>query len=220
MSKVALVTGGETGIGLAVSDALRAEGYDVKSASRRSGCDLADPEAVKRLAASFERLDLLVNNAGIAEAAPLKHTGDKMWQRHLAINATAPFLLCRGLAPLLGASPTGHIVNIASTAALQGAAYVTAYTASKHALLGLSRALAEELKDVRVDAVCPGFVDSPLTDRSVANIVEKTDLDEEGARAALAARNPSGKLVTPAEVAAAVVDLLRTKGSGREIVLG
>ena len=178
MSRVALVTGGETGIGLAVFGALRAEGYDVKSASRRRGCDLADPEAVKTLAASFERLDLLVNNAGIAEAAPLRHTDDQLWQRHMAINATAPFLLCRELAPLLGSSPTGHIVNIASTAALQGAAYVTAYTASKHALLGLSRALAKELKDVRVDAVCPGFVDSPLTERSVANIVEKTDLDE------------------------------------------
>jgi NAD(P)-dependent dehydrogenase (short-subunit alcohol dehydrogenase family) len=216
VTRVALVTGGETGIGRAIVSALTSEDFEVHSVSRRTGHDLANRDAIRALAATFKKLDLLVNNAGIADAAPLGRTDDEAWDAHLAINVTAPFLLCRELLPALQG---GQIINICSTASLRGGAYVSAYTASKHALLGLTRALAQELKGVRVDAVCPGFVDSPLTKRSIAQIVEKTGRSTDEARDALAEENPSRRLIQPKEVAEAVLDLVRTQGTGREIVL-
>jgi NAD(P)-dependent dehydrogenase (short-subunit alcohol dehydrogenase family) len=219
MAELALVTGGETGIGKAIVAALRARGFDVRTASRRSGFDLLDRAVIDRLIKSLPRLDLLVNNAGVAESAPLARTTDEAWDRHLALNATAPFLLCRAALPLLRAAPRGRIISIASTAGLRGYPYTGAYTASKHALVGLSRALAAELKDVAVHWVCPGFVDSELTDRSVARIVKETGLGEQEARKRLAALNPCGRLIRPDEIAAAVVKLLDEPGTGREMVL-
>lgn len=219
MAELALVTGGESGIGKAIVDALRVKGFEVRSASRRTGFDLLDRSAILRLVQSLPRLDLLVNNAGIAESAPLGKTTDEMWDRHIALDATAPFLLCRAALPLLRKSPRGRIINVASTAGLRGGPYLAAYAAAKHALLGLSRALAAELKDVKVHGVCPGFVDSPLTDRSVARIAKETGLPEGEARKRLASMNPCGRLIRPDEVAAAVVSLLDETGTGRELVL-
>jgi len=214
---LALVTGGETGIGAAIADALRKEGYEVRTASRRSGHDLTDPAAIDALVKSLPRLDLLVNNAGIAESAPLEKTTDEFWNRHFDLNVTAPFRLCRSAVPHLREAK-GCIVNVASTAALQGAPYIAAYAASKHALLGLTRVLAAELKGVSAHAVCPGFVDTELTDRSVLNIVKRTGLSDEEARAALARQNEGGRLIRPEEVAAAVVELVKGGGTGRELV--
>jgi NAD(P)-dependent dehydrogenase (short-subunit alcohol dehydrogenase family) len=219
MAELALVTGGETGIGEAVAEALRARGFEVRTASRRTGVDLLDRASIRGLVQSLPRLDLLVNNAGIAESAPLAKTTDDLWDRHMALNATAPFLLCRAALPLLRKAPRGRILNVASTVGLRGAAYVSAYAASKHALVGLSRALAAELKDVAVHWVCPGFVDSPLTDRSVERIVRETGLSAADARERLAAMNPCGRLIRPDEVAAAVLSLVDAPGTGREIVL-
>ena len=215
----ALVTGGETGIGKAIAGALEAAGYEVLSASRRSGCDLTDPRSIDALFASLDRLDLLVNNAGIAEAAPLKRTTDEMWQRHFDLNVTAAFRMCRAALPLLANAERPCIINLASTAALRGDPYIAAYTASKHALLGLTRTLAAELKGIRVHAVCPGFVDTPLTDRSVENIVAATGRTADDARASLAAQNPGGRLIRPEEVADAVVRLAQGDTTGEEIVL-
>jgi len=219
MAEVALVTGGESGIGLAIARSLGGAGFAVRSVSRRSGYDLTDPAAIDRLVKSLGRLDLLVNNAGIAEAAPLSRTTDAMWERHLAVNVTAPFQLCRALLPLLRAAPRGRIVNVGSTAGLAGSPYIAAYAASKHALMGLTRVLAAELRGISVHAVCPGFVDSPITDRSVASIVAATGKSEAEARATLAAMNPSGRLITPAEVASAVLELSADPGTGRELLL-
>ncbi len=219
MPQQALVTGGSTGIGQAVADALRKEGYEVTLASRRNGWDLTDRDAIERLAASLDSLDLLVNNAGLAESAPLHKTTDELWDRHIALNVTAAFLLSRAALPLLRAAPQGRIINIASTAALEGGAYIAAYAASKHALLGLSRSLAAELIDVKVHTVLPGYVDSPLTDRTVARIVEATGKSEEETRAFLGSQNESGKLITPVQVADAVVQLLAEDETGREVVL-
>ena len=220
MAELALVTGGETGIGRAVAEALEGAGFEVRSASRRSGTDLTDRRSIAALVASLPRLDVLVNNAGIAEAASLAKTSDELWDRHLALNATAPFLLCRAALPLLVQAPRGRIINVGSTAGLKGAPYIAAYAASKHALLGLTRVLAAELDEVAVHAVCPGFVDSPLTDRSVHRIVAATGKSEADARAALAAMNPGGRLIRPDEVAAAVLELVHADDTGREIVLG
>ena len=132
---------------------------------------------------------------------------------------TAPFLLCRAALPLLTAAPRPCIVNVVSTAGSEPAPYIAAYAASKQALLGLTRVLAAEL-EIRVGSVCPGFVDTPLTDRSIENIVRLTGRSEDEARAALAARNESGRLITPAEVAAAVLEFVRGDDTGRVIVLG
>ncbi len=219
MPELALVTGGETGIGRAIAEALRADGFEVRNASRRSGHDLTDPAAADRLVASLPRLDVLVNNAGLAEAAPLAKSTDEFWNRHFELNVTAPFRLCRSALPLLRAAPRGRIVNIVSVAGLRGAPYIAAYAASKHALLGLTRVLAAELSDVAVHAVCPGFADTDLTDRSVRQIVSATGKSEEEARAALAAQNAGGRLIRPDEIAAAVRELVRAPGTGREVVL-
>ena len=219
MAEVALVTGGDSGIGAAITKALTAAGFEVRTASRRSGFDLTNPATIDALCASMERLDVLVNNAGIAESAPLAKTTDEQWYRHFAINVHAPFLLTRAALPLLKQAPRGRIVNVASTAALRGAPYIAAYAASKHALLGLSRVMAAELKGIAVHAVCPGFVDSPLTDRSVENIVALTGRDADDARAALAKQNPSGRLITPEEIAAKVVELVQGDESGTEVVI-
>ncbi|MCK6462019.1 MAG: SDR family oxidoreductase [Planctomycetes bacterium] len=219
MADLALVTGGETGIGKAIVELLRARGYEARSISRRTGTDLLDRAAIDRLVSGLPRLDLLVNNAGIAESAPLAKTTDAMWDRHLALDVTAPFLLCRAALPLLRKSRRGRIINVASTAGLRGGPYIAAYAAAKHALVGLSRALAAELKDVSVDWVCPGFVDSDLTGRSVARIAQETGLDPAEARRRLAAMNPCGRLIRPDEVAAAVGTLLDEPGTGRELVV-
>jgi NAD(P)-dependent dehydrogenase (short-subunit alcohol dehydrogenase family) len=219
VADLALVTGGETGIGMAIVSALRGRGFDVHSASRRTGVDLLDRAAIDRLVKSLPRLDLLVNNAGIAESAPFARTTDEMWDRHLALDATAPFLLCRAALPLLKRSKHGRIINIASTAGLRGGPYIAAYAAAKHALVGLSRSLAAELKDVAVDWICPGFVASELTDRSVARIAKETGLEPGEAKRRLATMNPCGRLIRPDEVAAAVAKLLDEPGTGRELVL-
>jgi NAD(P)-dependent dehydrogenase (short-subunit alcohol dehydrogenase family) len=217
--ELALVTGGETGIGRAITHTLHQEGFEVRTASRRSGYDLTDAAAVSRLVKSLPRLDVLVNNAGLAEAAPLAKSTDEFWNRHFDLNVTSPFRLCRSALPLLREAPRGRIVNVVSVAGLRGAPYIAAYAASKHALLGLTRVLAAELKDVAVHAVCPGFADTELTDRSVRDIVAATGKTEEEARAALAARNAGGRLIRPDEVAAAVLELVRAADTGREVVL-
>ena len=219
MKEVALVTGGATGIGRAVAAALSAAGFEVRAASRRSGHDLTDPAAVGRLVAGLPRLDLLVNNAGIAESAPVGKTTDEQWARHFDLNVTAAFRLVRAALPLLRASGNGRIVNVVSTAGLKGSPYIAAYAASKHALMGLTRVLAAELRDVKVHAVCPGFVDTDLTARSVANIVKQTGMSESDARTALAKQNASGRLVRPEDVAKAIVELARAGDTGREVVL-
>jgi len=218
MAECALVTGGSSGIGLAIVRALEGE-FEVRAVSRRNGWDLTEPDACERLVATCERIDLLVNNAGIAESAPAARTTDELWRRHFELNVDAAFRLCRAAYPKLKASPNPRVINVASVAGLRGSPYIAAYAASKHALMGLTRVLATEWKGIKVHAVCPGFVDSPLTDRSVANITGQTGMSEAEARAALAAQNPCGRLITPDEVAQAVLALAHLDGTGEERVL-
>ena len=219
MAETALVTGGSSGIGLAIVRALEADGFEVRAVSRSNGWDLTQRGACDRLIAELPRLDLLVNNAGLAGSAPVAKTSDEEWARHFELNVNVPFRLCRAAYPRLKESPNPRVINMVSTAGLQGAPYIAAYAASKHALLGLTRVLVKEWRAVKVHAVCPGFVDTPLTDRSVANIVARTGMPEKEARAALAQQNASGRLIPPDEVAAAVARLARSDATGEELVI-
>ena len=182
--------------------------------------DVADPRSVqagvaraREFASEVGPIEALVNNAGIAVSAPLlsgsKDSGD-LYDLHMRVNFHGARLVAEELLPEMLERGAGCVVNIGSSAALQGYAYVAAYCASKHALLGWSRAAAEELgaKGIRVHTICPHYVDSPMLSDSVARLVEKTGKSEEEARSFFASQNPGGSLVTPEAVAAAVLRAL------------
>jgi len=222
MSRTVVVTGGAKGIGLATTrafaalgDQVVALGRDVQALAEIGGgvrteiCDVTDEHAVT---STFERIgdvDVLVNNAGIAESAPLRRTTLDTWHRHFDVNVTGPFLCTRAVIESMRARGSGAVIMVASTAGRIGAPYTAAYTASKHAAVGLMRAVAAELggTGVRVNAVCPTFVRTELTARAVARIVEQTGRSAEEAELALARQTPLGRLLEPDEVAAAIVFL-------------
>ena len=164
---------------------------------------------------------MLVNNAGIAESAPLARTDLALWERHLRVNATGPYLCTREVLPGMLARGWGRVINVASLAGLYGAPYVTAYTASKHALVGFTRALAAEVsgKGVTVNAICPGYVATEMTWRGARHIASRTGKSIEEAVAAMARINPGGRLIEPAEVAAVAVKLLGDDATNGETIV-
>jgi NAD(P)-dependent dehydrogenase (short-subunit alcohol dehydrogenase family) len=232
----AVVTGGGSGIGAAIAQALIADGARVTLMGRRIDklkeqrdrlnvdggpsvelqvCDVGDEASVRAAFAAAAQaagpVDLLVNNAGQVETAPLGKTSLETWQRLLNVNLTGSFLCSREVLPAMTERRFGRIVNVASTAALKGYAYVAAYCAAKHGVLGLTRALALETarKGVTVNAVCPGYTETDIVAGAIETIVAKTGRTADEARAELAAVNPQGRLVDPAEVAASVAWLAR-----------
>jgi NAD(P)-dependent dehydrogenase (short-subunit alcohol dehydrogenase family) len=227
---VALVTGAGRGIGREIALTLAREGCHVAVAARSSDqvhataaavanlgvqtvplvLDVTDAGAVMRgvasIAASLGPVDVLVNNAGIGESSPLAQVTLADWRRHLDVNATAPFLCTRAVLPGMLDRNSGRIVTVASTAGRAGTRFTAAYTASKHAAIGLMRAVAAEVggTGVTANAVCPAFVRTDLTDRAVARIVERTGRTAEDAELALASLSPLRRLLEPEEVADAV----------------
>ncbi len=181
--------------------------------------DVADPtsiaRAVDRLRDRSDPIDALVNNAGISDSAPLGAPGD-LAVTLMNVNFFGAVRLIDALLPAMKLRRFGRIVNVASSAGLRGYAYVSAYCASKHALVGYTRAAALELGNggVSIAAVCPHYVDSPMTDATVTRIIDKTKRTESDVRAFLASQNPGGKLVTADQVATSVLDLFEPGRNG------
>lgn len=215
-AKRALVTGGGTGIGLACAEALIAAGAHVTVLGRRAAEAIAaDVRALPPLA----EFDLRVHAAGAAESASFLNSDDTLWERMPDANLRGAISVIRAVLPSMLAQKSGRIVTVASTAALKGYAYVSAYSAAKHALLGLTRALAQECATmaVTVNAVCPGFTETAIVADSIATIMARTGRSEQEARRSLTQHNPQARLVTPQEVAAAVLFLC---GPGASAVNG
>ena len=164
-------------------------------------------KAFAKIRERFPRIDILVNNAGQAESAPFSRTDIALWNRMLAVNLTGTYLCAREALPAMLKQDYGRLVSVASTAGLIGYAYVSAYCAAKHGVVGLMRALALEAAKtaVTVNAVCPGYTETDMVRNSVANIIAKTGKSEAEARSALTSHNPQGRLVQPDEVANAVI---------------
>ena len=230
MTRHAVVTGGGSGIGAAVARRLLADGLRVTLMGRSEerlraqqavlggvairACDVGREDSVSEAFAAVGEVDILVNNAGQVETAPLGKTSLELWQRLLNVNLTGSFLCSRAVLPGMLARRQGRIVNVASTAALKGYAYVAAYCAAKHGVLGLTRALALEVaaKGVTVNAVCPGYTETDIVREAIANIVAKTGRTPEQARAELARANPQGRLIQPDEVADTIAWLVNAAG--------
>jgi NAD(P)-dependent dehydrogenase (short-subunit alcohol dehydrogenase family) len=218
----AVVTGASRGIGAAIASRLAQMGAQVtlmgrdrdalereaaRSANARAiVCDVTDPTQVESVfAEARERapIAILINNAGIAESAPLLKTSDAMLERLMDVNVTSAFRCTRAALPSMIELGWGRVVNVSSIAGLHGAPYITAYCATKHALVGFTRALAAETaqQGVTVNAVCPGYVDTDLVRRAVTAIVAKTGRREDKILNEMVRLNPQGRLIRPEEVA-------------------
>jgi NAD(P)-dependent dehydrogenase (short-subunit alcohol dehydrogenase family) len=244
--KHAVVTGASRGIGAVITAALSAEGVRVSLLGRDGDSlrrvsedlggrqafpivtDITDSASVQSAFAAarghFGPVHLLINNAGQAASAKFTDTDEALWSRIFAVNLTGTYLSSRQAVPDMLAAGFGRIVNIASTAGLRGAAYISAYASSKHAVIGLTRSLALEYatRNITVNAVCPGFVNTDIVKEAIANIKTKTGRSDSEALAALVATNPQRRLIEPREVADTVMWLCRPGSesvTGQSIVL-
>jgi NAD(P)-dependent dehydrogenase (short-subunit alcohol dehydrogenase family) len=203
--KHAVVTGGNRGIGAAIVASLQGHGARV-TVLHRATVDVADGDAVARAFAGLGRVDVLVNAAGQAASAPFGKTDHALWRRMLSVNLDGTYYCMQAVLPGMRHAGWGRIVNIASTAGLVGYRYVSAYCAAKHAVVGLTRAVALEVATagITVNAVCPGYTDTDMARDAIAKIAERTTRTREEARAELETHNPQQRLVRPDEVANAV----------------
>jgi NAD(P)-dependent dehydrogenase (short-subunit alcohol dehydrogenase family) len=249
VTRTAIVTGGGRGIGAAIAVALARKGIQVAVTARSARelqrtvnaieavggksvalvADLAEPKEVEQLVVeAAQRLappDILINNAGMAEGAALGRTDDTLWDRHLAVNLTAAFWLCRALGPQMASRGWGRIVNVASATVDTGLAYNVAYSASKAGLVGLTRALAAELgpRGVTVNAVCPGWVETSLATAAIDRSATRSKRSAESVRTEVLARGHQTRFLAPDEVAAVVAYLASEEAravNGQSVVVG
>lgn len=232
--RTALITGGGRGIGEAIARRLAKEGAAVILCGRSEehigrvaadlggralATDLLDRRSTDELVETVRRearLDILVNNAGAAESAPLDRVTDEAWDRIMELNATAAFRLARAFVPAMVERGWGRLINIASNAGVSGYRYTAAYCASKHALVGMTRALAVDLgpTGVTANAVCPGWVETEMGDAAVERIAEKTGRSMREARTALEKMSPQRRFIQPDEIAAVCSMLCSEGGRG------
>jgi NAD(P)-dependent dehydrogenase (short-subunit alcohol dehydrogenase family) len=238
--KRALVTGGSRGIGRSIALALAAAGADVALTARRQPeldvvvaevralgrlglgltCDVTDPDQVQQLADTLNDelggVEILINNAGRAQSHKFLNHPDDLWHALVAVNLTSVYYVTKAIVPAMVAQRWGRVINIASTASKIGGRYIAAYTATKHGVLGLTRSLALELVDyqITVNAICPGYVDTPMTETNIANIAARTGMSASDARAALEKVSPQKRLIEPEEVAAVAVMLAQEESRG------
>ena len=238
--KRAVVTGAGRGIGRSIAlalaqagadvvvsartgseiEALAAEIEDLGRRSRAIPCDVTNVEQVQHLAQSaiegMDGIDILVNNAGNAGSHKFVNHPDELWNRMLAVNLTSIYYVTKAFVPRMIEQKSGRIINIASIASRVGGSYIAAYTAAKHGALGLTRALAVELLpyNITVNAICPGYVNTPMTDASVANISSRTGMPEAQAREHLEKTSPQRRLMEPEEIASIAVFLAQETSKG------
>lgn len=238
--KRAIVTGAGRGIGRSIALALATAGADVGVTARSQDelealvaeigalgrkslavrCDVTHPDEVQHMAATLSTglggIDILVNNAGNAGSHKFLNHPDELWQRMLAVNLTSVYYVTKAIVPGMIGQRWGRIITIASIASRIGDRYIAAYAASKHGVLGLTRALAVEMLpyQITVNAICPGYVDTPMTDANVANMVARTGMSESEVRDYLAKQSPQHRLIEPEEVAAIAVFLAQESSKG------
>jgi NAD(P)-dependent dehydrogenase (short-subunit alcohol dehydrogenase family) len=238
--KIAWVTGAGKGIGEVIARALAGAGLRVAVSARtqadvervaasireRGGeaaavtCDVTKPDSIAAAVAHIREalgpISILVNNAGAAESHKFIGHDDVLWHKMIDANLNSVYYVTKAVAPMMVEARWGRIINIASIASKVGSRYVAAYTASKHGVLGLTRALAVEFipYHITVNAVCPGYVDTPMTERAVANITARTKLSEAEARATLEKTSPQNRLITSEEVAHVVLMLIDENARG------
>ena len=238
--KRAVVTGAGRGIGRSIALALAGAGADVAVTARTAAelealvtqiqamgrqslavsCDVTNAEQVQHMAKTaiegLRGIDILVNNAGNAGSHKFLNHPDDLWQRMLSVNLTSVYYVSKAFVPALIDRRGGRIINIASIASRVGGSYIAAYTAAKHGVLGLTRALATELMpyNITVNAICPGYVNTPMTDASVSNISGRTGMPEAQAREVLEKTSPQHRLIEPEEVAAIAVFLAQDISKG------
>ena len=226
-----VITGGGRGIGAELARKFAALGDRITVLSRSRDdvervadevggygirCDVGEPASVEAAFMAAGPVDVLINNAGVARSSPVLKTDVRVWEEHLKVNLTGSFLCSLKVLPGMASRGRGRIINIASVAGLKGYPYLAAYCASKHGLIGLTRALAVEYADkgVTVNAICPGYVEGSMVNQAIQNIVDKTGRPTDEVRAELEGQNPQGRFFDPAEIAAMAVFLASEDAKG------
>ena len=231
LTRKALVTGGGSGVGAAIALALAESAVDVTIVGRRAEsldavasqhsriawaqCDVTDQESIKHVVQQTDGFDIAIANAGVAESQPFAMLNSADLQKMLEVNLFGVINTWQAVLPAMKHAGRGRLLAIASTAGQKGYAYASGYCASKHAVVGLTRAVALELAQTAItaNAICPGFIETPMLERSIANIMKKTGRSREEAEASLKQHNPQDRFIQPEEVAQTVLWLCRPESA-------